>query len=140
VLRRDRHLPAILFTITTFLAKANISIEAAIHAELRDLLFQADDLGREDGEAANKSMKRSSLENARRRAIPNLTVDNLCQALEEDRTQTKRELVEIFRCSVFVGLFIDGVTIHSRKFLNLMSQIRFHPLHHSATTSWTGVR
>jgi hypothetical protein len=63
-------------------------------------------------------MKRLSLEDARRRAIRNLTVGNLCQALDENHVRTKRELLEIFRCDRFVCLSIHGVTIYSRKFLN----------------------
>jgi hypothetical protein len=35
-----------------------ISMDAATHGELRDLLLQAYDLGWEDGEAADSSMKR----------------------------------------------------------------------------------
>ena len=118
VLKPDRQLPPILLTVARFLAKANISMEAATNGELRELLLQAYDLGWEDREAADKSVKHLSLDDARRRAIPNLTVSNLCQALEENHTRTRRELLEIFRCYMFVGLSIDGVTIHSRKFLN----------------------
>jgi hypothetical protein len=93
-------------------------MEAATHGELRDLRLQAYDLGRDDREAAEKSMKRLSLEDARRRVMANFTVGNLCQALEQNHTQTKRGSLEIFRCYMFVGLSIDGVTIHSCKFLN----------------------
>jgi hypothetical protein len=94
-------------------------MEAATHGEPCDLLLQRYDLGREDGEAADKSMKPLSLQVGQRRAIPNLTVGNLCQALEENHTQAKRESREIFRCHMFVGLSIDGVTIHSRRFLTV---------------------
>jgi hypothetical protein len=93
-------------------------MEAVTNGEPRELLFQAYDLGWDNREAAERTMKRLSAEDARRRAIPNLTISNLYHALEENHARTRKELLEIFRCYMFVGLSIDDVTIHSRKFLN----------------------
>jgi hypothetical protein len=118
VLRLDRHLSPILFTVARFLATANISMEATTQGGPRDPLLQAYDLDRENGEAPDESMKCLSLEDAGRRVTPNLTVGNCCQALEENHTQTKRAFPDIFRCDMFVGSSIDEVTIPSCKFLN----------------------
>jgi hypothetical protein len=93
-------------------------MEGVTQGGLHELLVQAYNLGWTDREASDGSTKRLSLEDGRGEAIPTLTADKLCPALEENHYRTRSELLQIFRSYPFVGLSIDGVTIHSRKFLN----------------------
>jgi hypothetical protein len=79
--------------------------------------IQADNLGWEDRETAD-SFQRLSLEDAQRRAIPNLTASNLSEAWEEHDTRRRKEVLERFRYYMFVGLYIDDMTIHCCKFFS----------------------
>jgi hypothetical protein len=100
--------------IAIFLARSNVSVNAACSGGLRSLLVKAF----EDGwEAREKSGLPKA--QATRAAIPSFCPATISDSFSAVSAETNQALIRIFRQYKYVGLSIDGITIKNRKFLNL---------------------
>jgi hypothetical protein len=111
----SRPIPEIAKQVAIFIARSNVAVRAACDQSLRNLLLTALD----EGWRACLTAGRSPSAEITPRAIPRLTPLLLKRALSNVASETRSEVITIFREFPFVGVSIEGVTINSRHFLNV---------------------
>jgi hypothetical protein len=117
--QQSRTLSPLAEELAIFLAKANIAVNAAYHADLEGFLKR---VFLEGWNAAMRSTATGSPPSAAVAAaqlVPKCNRAALSRALETVNDRHRRDLIRIFREYRYVGLSLDGVGIGQRKFLNL---------------------
>jgi hypothetical protein len=112
---RTRTIPPLVENIAIFLSRANLSITAACCSSLRSVLISAFN----EGWTARENAGSGRMMATYRHKIPKLNPSLLRAALSKVCAETRLKVIGIFAEYPFVGITIDGVTIHSRHFLNV---------------------
>jgi hypothetical protein len=107
----------LLIDIAIFLSKANVSVQSVCNHSFRALLQHAFELGWQS--RADSTNRGVLLDQIIKTMIPSMNPDTINKALNTAHKHSRSELVDIFSQYKYVGLSIDGVTIKSRKFLNI---------------------
>jgi hypothetical protein len=118
--RRSDEITPIIRGVAVLTATANLSAKSVCSGDLHALLISAYLTGwREslihDPDRRNDICARE----AANRAIPRFSSAMMTHALDIVYREQRSELIAIFKEYPYVGLSIDGVTIRSRKFLNV---------------------